>query len=342
MRWRLIVISALVALAGCAGARSAAWPAAAADGSLTIARDVASAGSARQRVVSDDASLVLWFASEHEGSMDTCGCPHRPRGSLARLARYVDASRAANPDTLGLLVHAGAYASTRLGRDLTLRADARVANAAMDDGLAMAGFDAVNVTLHDLPWRGSQPTWPSSAVSANIVGPPERALPTHRLFVRDGLRVAITGVTAPGLEPMQPDGFHFVDPAQSLRVLLPTLADEADLVVVLAFGLGRDTSHLAELPGVDILIEGGGYGPRMSAFTHRQAVWARANRQTETLGELRVALADARVARVIDRAIDLDPSVRSRGDLARLTRRTQRAIDAAREEADRADAAAWR
>ncbi len=199
----------------------------------------------------------------------------------------------------------------------------------MVDGLAAAGFDVLNVTLHDLPWLGAQPSWPLGAVSANITAPDGRAPPTHRVFTRDGLRVAVTGVTVPGLEVMQPLGFGFTAPADAIEALLPTLRAEADVVVVLAFGLGPDAKRVAALPGVDVLIEADGFGPRMEAFSRGEMLWARANAQTETLGELRLEVAEGRVIRAVDRAIDLDPSLASRADLARATRRTRKQAAAA-------------
>ena len=48
-----------------------------------VTSETVRSGALRTRVLTDDADLVLFYVSEHDGRLGTCGCPSHPRGGLA-------------------------------------------------------------------------------------------------------------------------------------------------------------------------------------------------------------------------------------------------------------------
>ena len=79
------ILPALMALALCACARSnAPPPVQAVHGSTAaVAAERATDGTLQDRLVVDDADLVIFYASEQKGSLEPSGCPKEPRGSTS-------------------------------------------------------------------------------------------------------------------------------------------------------------------------------------------------------------------------------------------------------------------
>lgn len=298
-------------------ALTVAW----ADPAVTTER--AGSGPLKQRLVEPDgADLVLLYVGEHAGTLGTCGCAHRPRGGLARLQSYSDAVRRAQPDTPTLLLHAGQWASDRIDADGTLRPDARIANQAMLEGLALAGVDAANLTWKDAPTFAHAPR-PDWVVSSSL-GPAGAA--SARLLDAGDRRVAVLGATPFEADWLQPDGWSGGDPVDGVRHALTSLPADVDLVVVLTWGTRAQTQDLAELPGVDVVVEASEFVGRDTPWTDTDTVWVRSRSQGQSVGELRLWLdGEGRITRAVDRWVDLDDRLPEHRRQRRLARRTERA-----------------
>jgi len=297
----------------------------------TITAERARSGPLTQRVATaDDADLVIFYTSEQAGKLGTCGCAQRPRGGMARLHSYLDAARNAQPHTPDLLVHAGRWASDRIGTEGTLRQDARIANTAMVQALELAGIDAANISWRDAPTFAylERPDW---AVSATL-GPTDAAV-VHR--VRAGaLDVALIGASPFEADWLQPPGWTGRDPVDAVRAAIEGLDHTADLVVVLAWNTGSQTSNLAELPGVDVLVEAGDFVGRDIPWADEDTVWVRSRSEGQSVGELRLWLDETGgIEAVVDRWIDLDDRIPEQGRQKRLARKTDRAQTAWLQEA---------
>ena len=298
-----------------------------------LSAEVASSGPARDRVaVPDDAQLVLFYGGEQMGSMDTCGCPKRPRGSLARVEGYREASRKVH-DAPDLLLNTGNWLDDTIGLDGQLRQDVWVMNDWMVQGLEAGGWDALNVTFRDLPWLEASGRFPPAAVSANIrpVADGVEGFATHRLLEAGGQTVAVTGVSREGMSFLQPESYAFADPVAAVEALLPELTASADLVVVLAFDVRERMNELAALDGVDVIIEGGEFHGRWQPHAEGDLVWVRSHYQTQRLGELRLRHAGGRVLAARDRQIDLDEEIPSDRALARMSRDARADIEDTKE-----------
>lgn len=258
-------------------------------------------GNLGQRLDHTPADLVILYGGEQDGTLGTCGCPGDPKGSLGRVHGYAEAVREQGSPIL--MVNAGNWLTDPVGPDNGLHPAAFVRNRHMVDAVE-DGWDVLNVSFRDLPYLGREGAFPAQAVSANLHGGP----PSHRIVERGGVKVALTGVTAWKKDYLQPEGFQRLDPIEALAALLPTLREEADLVVVTSFGLGRRNKELAALD-IDVLIDADTHRGRADALVHDGTVWVRSRYETRYLGELRLELADGAIVSAHDRAVALDKKI---------------------------------
>jgi 2',3'-cyclic-nucleotide 2'-phosphodiesterase (5'-nucleotidase family) len=293
-------------------------------------------GGLRDRLAApDDANLVLLYGGEQMGSMDTCGCPSRPRGSLARVDGYRAAMREASPGVPDLLLNPGNWLDDTIGMDNALRADVRVGNAWMLQALELGGWDALNVGFRDLPYLAETGAFPATSVSANVRPNQAGALAAApwRVLRAGELRIAVTGVSPEGMTFLQPEGYHYRDPVDALRAEMTAMRAASDLVVVLAYGVGPDATRIAkEVPGIDVLVEAGEFGERYEPWLEDGVVWVRSHTQTQRLGELRLVVRDGRIVAARDRKIDLDDAVPETRSLAKMAAEAQDEMAAIQEE----------
>jgi 2',3'-cyclic-nucleotide 2'-phosphodiesterase (5'-nucleotidase family) len=266
------------------------------------------------------------------GSLETCGCPKRPRGSLARVEGYRQALRKARPGVPDLLLNAGNWLDDTIGTEGdSLRLDVEIADAWMVKGVEEGGWDALNVGFRDLPFLAGT-AFPAGAVSASVR--PEdsaRGPAPYRVLQAGDLRVAVTGVSPLGMAFVQPAGWSYQDEVESVRALVPAMENEADLVVVLAYSVGPKARGLARNPGGVGVIEAGEFHERWEPSFEDSAVWVRTHFQTMRLGELRLVVRDGRVVGALDRKIDLDDAIPAAPRLLAMQKEARAEIDRAQQ-----------
>lgn len=289
------------------------------DGELVVEGDL------RARLSRAPADLVVFYAAEHKGSMETCGCPKRPRGSLARLDAYVDAARETAPS---VLVHAGWWLQDPVALDGAVKDDLAIMNRWMVRGLGHGEWDAINVAGPDVYGLARLPEGAAAGlplVSANVTGP---GIAAYRVVERGGLRVGITGVTIP--QPSMGDAAPYVvgDPAAAAPVVAE-LATKADVVVLLAWQAADAARAVAQKAGVDVVVDAAAHREFEEPARVGGAAWVYAHYETMRVGELRLDVQDGAVAGGLDRKIDLDPDLPDDPALAKLTRQARAEIDEA-------------
>jgi len=297
-------------------------------------------GSAAGRAVGgDEADLVLLYSGEEGGDLGPCGCKVRPRGGLGRIAAYRDAVRAASPGTPVLLLDAGGWLDGSTNLDGTPRLDVPTRNSWMLQGVALLQPDALNLAPPDmLALAGDDGPDLDAAglplVSANLQAAGGAALP-WRVIQAGELRIGVTGIAAPGPTWMAPEGWTLADPLPAARALLAAHRDQVDLVVLLSHAATPAARSLAQEGLVDVVIDAENHHDFSAPFRVGDAVWVRSHDQTMRLGELRLYLqpkADdgspsGRIARALDRKIDLDEAIAEEPALGRLRRSAELATE---------------
>lgn len=322
------LVCLLLAFAPPWGARGLAAEPAAPSGPMSFLGEVESTGGLHARVSEAPADLVVYYAGEQRGSMETCGCPHRPRGSLARLKRYVDASRAAAPSTPGVLVNPGDWLQEAVDFDGVVHADLALSNAWMARGVLATGYDALHVTPRDLAGLLTLPEGDRAAlplVSASIAGP---GIAPFLLIERGGLRVGVTGISAE--EPTLTDTPGYTRPsAAAVEGVIRTLTEQADVVVLLSWHAAATARGYASvIPRLDVVLDADRHREEQDPFQVGGAVWALSDEGGLRVGELRLGLADGRVTDALDRHIDLDEAIPDDRAVLRVQQQGRAAVDA--------------
>ncbi|MED5373326.1 MAG: hypothetical protein VX899_20065 [Myxococcota bacterium] len=283
-------------------------------------------GSPSERAQAPPADLVLYYGGELGGSLETCGCPDRPRGSTARIATYLDAVQALRPDERRVLLMAGNVYEDAMGLDGAPRPEVAVMNRYVTQALDMLRVDVANIGYVDLPGALAEPTLPPWAVSANTSG-----LPSSRIVEVDGVRVGVVGITKYGLTLEPTPGHAIQDPYRPGVAAIEALVPHSDVQVLLSYGAGQVAADIARnTPALDVVIDADMHQGFFEPEIVGEAIWLRAPFQTRRLGELRLALPpEGGVALIVDRRIDLDPELPDQPQMAALAAQAREAIDAA-------------
>ena len=296
-----------------------------------LASEIAESGAFSDRLARPDlADVVLLYGAEAGGALGPCGCDKQPRGGLARVQTYADATRARSPSTAVWMVDAGGWLDSTLDFDGVPRLDAMAANDWMVKGLRALHPVALNVSWSDLSTLRGFSTPPDlPLVSAQYAGP--GIVPVVERSV-NGQRVLFTGIGHTGPTMLVPEGFTMVDPVDGVRAALASAgARPEDLVVLLSSEANTAGTALAEEGLVDVVIDARQHRYRDPPFRAGDAVWVKAHHQTLRLGELRLQVQAGRAARALDRKIDLDDAVPSDPTLARWAKQAEREVQLVRQ-----------
>jgi 2',3'-cyclic-nucleotide 2'-phosphodiesterase (5'-nucleotidase family) len=205
------------------------------------------------------------------------------------------------------------------------RRDAEEMDRWMLRGMALAEFDAINVSTQDVAGLlavGAPAGLP--LVSANLAGP---GIARWRIVERGGLRIGITGVTG-GVMPVANAAGLSLAPILQSEPTISEMASQVDVAVVLAWGATEEVRTLVRrVPGIDVVIdasirdeapEAAFLGGTLLAFSVYQGV---------QLGELRLEIDAGRVVGAIDRHVDLDDVAPEDPAIAALAAEAKTAID---------------
>ncbi len=302
--------------------------------SATLAAERATDGTVQDRLVSDDADLVIFYASEQKGSLEPCGCPKEPRGSIPRLQAYLEASTSANPDTPYMLLNAGYFLEDAIGVGGELREDVPLINRWMVEGLAeQGGWAALNTGYVDLPGiaeLGDElPSLP--LVSANI-HPRDDSVPPIQPWVEvqaGDLTVGVTGISTPGVAFVATPQYAVEPPERALEAVLGQMRGQVDMVVLLAFQAIDEARTLARKhPEITVVVDAYGHHESVPPFTVGNAIWVKSHHQTQRLGELRLWIEDGQVVKALDRKVELDPEIPGDDALTDIMVRAHQEIEA--------------
>lgn len=277
-------------------------------------------GGITARLSDAPADLVVVYGGEQRGSLETCGCPKLPRGSLARMAAYVDALERRKEPLI--LVNPGYWLEDATGFQGELRPDVAAMDRWMLKGLAQLPWTALNLSANDLAAMSHvEGAEELPVVSANAEG-----ANASRIITVNGVRVGITGIT--GLTPTLSDPKYMLKDPLSAGATVEALAKEVDVLILLAWQATDAAKKLAEkYPEVDVVVDAASYRDFVPPVTVGHAVWVFSHTQTMRLGELRLGLKDGAVVSAVDRKIDMDPAIADQPRVSSIARQARNEIN---------------
>lgn len=224
-----------------------------------------------------DKAIIVSTASV-EGETVSCGCQKKDIGGIARRATVIQDARSRSE--ANLLVDAGDFGSA---------ADFKpwIRTEFQWEMMGKLGYDAVtpgpNEMVHGLDalrkLYGSQPG--IQVTSANVTDKSGNLIwPDHLVIERGGVRFGIVGVTDKSYYSynltrgkQKQDDFEFQDIRESLARVLPTVRQDADVVVLLLHtGYGDARRLLDDVQGVDVAIIGHAPGYKFLPERHGETL----------------------------------------------------------------------
>jgi len=231
------------------------------------------------------------------------------------------------------LLHSGYFLADDMGMDGGLRADNPLRNHWMLAGLEQAGFDAINVSYHDLPGLEHLDALPESLVSANVQATDNSPEPARFLiFEQDGIRVGVTGITQAGMTFVSSPRYTIDDPVTKGIEALRDLAPKTDVLVLLVYEAREAIEQIiSAVPELDVVIDSRMHREFSPPLQLGSTVLTHAHYQTQRLGELRLDVDDGEITLLQDRKIDLDPEVPDEPKLMEMLHTARTEIDEVQE-----------
>lgn len=259
----------------------------------------------------DRKSLVIVTTNDVAGKTSPCGC-HTPKGGLARKATFLDSVRAKHANVL-VLDAGGFFPATD---------DEREAAPFMLAEMHRMGTAAAGVGVSELRYGYAFAREHARAagvplVCANLVrfedGQP--AFEGWRIVESGGYKVGVFGLISHNAElgPAR-DSLRADDPDSCAATAIAALRKAGAEVVVLLSQLGKaeGESLLTRVPGIDLLVGGGGVPVLPSGQPVARAVALYGGNQGWHVGVADVRLTkERRVLDVAAKTVVLDPAVRN-------------------------------
>jgi len=209
----------------------------------------------------DTATITIIASGETHAMLYPCDCPGDPGGGLAERAAAI--KKAGNPAAL-LLLDAGGFAGGGIYDDYTGgRAADSQRTAATIRVMGMMRYDAAAIGDDDLQYGGTWLAKTAAAsdlplVAANCFLTSRKSIaPSYRIIVKNGIRCAVTALTAAERLFPRDDSCTVLPQVSSVRKIWKEMVAASDLRVILSH-LGEEmTTALADsFPECDIIVNG--------------------------------------------------------------------------------------
>jgi 2',3'-cyclic-nucleotide 2'-phosphodiesterase (5'-nucleotidase family) len=206
----------------------------------------------------------------------------------------------------------------------------------MARAIAAQDWDALNLTFNDLPgwWAMDDDAPELPVVSANLSAKnPQQDWPRWRRIDRGDLKIGVVGVSNAGVSFIATPEFVTGPIIEAATAAIQEAAKETDLLVLMAYQAPAEAKALAmQHPEIDVVIDTYKHREISKPFVVGEAIWVKADYQTQRLGELRLWIEDGEIVRALDRKIDLDPDVPDEPVMRRLMLDARKAVAAKQRE----------
>src|SRR5262245_59873201 len=327
-----------------------------------LAKSAAPSGTLADRLDKDDGyAIALFYSMGVRGNLEVCGCPIHPLGGVARRVGYINAFRKRSPDAAILQVDAGYIFSDDQNPGADLRPDARLMNDWIVRANEVMNLDVVNLGYRDLLYAGSLlksdanlKLEKSSLISANV-----KANGTNRVTPAPYVIKIVTGkrlakpvrIAFIGLSDAAPDdhkdsvaksAFVINDPLAAAKAALAEVRDKADVTAIVGYLKVQTVNKLAmQNADLDLIIAADERGIVFDPKQVNNALIVYAAKETKHLGELRFyADADGGIERFTARYVELDEIIPDDPQMAEMTAKARKEIDAVQTQMAETEAAA--
>ena len=218
-----------------------------------------------------DGTITVIAGGESHGMIEACDCELEPGGGIAKRASLLAAQRVKS--TTILLLDAGGFSAGGIYDDYTEgRRNDSLRTLNMLRAMGAMKYDAAVIGDDDLQYGGAwlmdrsrEDSLP--LVSANCYAGDRRLADPYIIVVKNGLKIAVTGVTTPEKLFAADPAVTVRDPVTSLRDVWQELSEKSDLQVILSH-LGQErTAALAKaFPDADLVVNGHRKTDKQPAF----------------------------------------------------------------------------
>lgn len=164
------------------------------------------------------------------GFLETCGCSANQLGGIERRATLIAKLRAQQP----LVAIEGAHIVEDKGEFQLYKGETLIAMLnMMDYDAMMLGVREAQHGTEGITRLRDVANFPCFSANLVLDNPASKPLPSTVLVQVPGITIGITGVSQPEAISFElPEGVAFTDPATTLDRVLPSLAKDADLIVL--------------------------------------------------------------------------------------------------------------
>jgi 2',3'-cyclic-nucleotide 2'-phosphodiesterase (5'-nucleotidase family) len=174
--------------------------------------------------------LTIYFTADANAQLEPCGCFTGQYGGMARIKTYIESQSALSTlrvDVGNAIGGAEDYEQIRYGY--------------VQQAFKLLQYDVLNLGQRECQLAASEITAlakesPIPLISANVLDANRKPLlPAYHIVQRQGYRIACVGIVDPQSVETPGEGITITPMAATLKSLLPTLKEKADVLVLLAF-----------------------------------------------------------------------------------------------------------
>lgn len=246
----------------------------------------------------DPGMLTVYFTCDTSGRLEPCGCFTGQHGGLTRLSTWLEEAKP--PGSVLKLDAGGAIAGAADYDIIQYRYLTRAYHAMGFLALNMGGSEA-RIPADLLATLAS--TSPVPLLSASLVDEVTRkeVLKPFQIVTIGEKRIGILGVISPNSVPTPGDGLAVLGLNEAVDRHLKPLAEDCDLVILLAFAdepemrrLARDYYEFAVIIGGDVR------GPTQEVIRENESMIVFTTNEARTVGALTARMDGSRRTRLVD------------------------------------------
>ena len=245
--------------------------------------------------------LIILYNGDIRGEYEPCSCPNKPVGGLERRVHLIKTiSKEVGPDNVIIVDSGNLLSPSPFPKPPSEKVIHRSCSVLGETykGLGLASIaigplDLMNIRIDEL--LKLQNSYSLPLISANLTNGDGKNIYQKSIRVKVAKRtIEIIGITSPKIAPpgdevyqsyLKSNGLFVKNPLDELPNLVEKAKKHVDLVILLSnLGLKNDEQIAKAIPGIDIIIGGGGYQPLENPVLVEKTLIFRESVQGRNLG----------------------------------------------------------